>query len=78
MGNKNSKNSISEKDFEILKKIGEGGFGNVYLVRKKDTQKVYALKYVAIEDMLQRKAMSYVYQELEVLKKVKNKYVIQL
>ena len=31
-------------DFEMLKLIGTGSYGKVMLVRKKDTQIVYAIK----------------------------------
>lgn len=31
-------------DFEIKKVIGKGSFGKVYLVAKKDDNKVYAMK----------------------------------
>ena len=31
-------------DFELLKKIGQGGFGEVYLSKKKDTGEVVAMK----------------------------------
>lgn len=33
-------------DFELLKKIGQGGFGEVYLCRKRDTKEVLALKII--------------------------------
>ena len=36
----------SLKDFEIMKKLGEGAFGQVYLVRRKIDYEVYALKKV--------------------------------
>lgn len=35
---------ISKEDFYILKVIGRGSFGKVYLVRKKDTGLPYAMK----------------------------------
>jgi hypothetical protein len=35
---------ISKDDFYILKVIGRGSFGKVYLVRKKDTSIPYAMK----------------------------------
>jgi len=35
---------ISKEDFYILKVIGRGSFGKVYLVRKKDTGIPYAMK----------------------------------
>ena len=37
-------NKINLKDFELIKVIGRGSFGKVYLVRKIDTQKYYAMK----------------------------------
>ena len=32
------------KDYQIIKEIGEGAFGSVYLVQKESTSKLYALK----------------------------------
>jgi serine/threonine protein kinase len=34
------------KGFEIIKKIGEGAFGQVYQVRRKLDNEIYALKKV--------------------------------
>lgn len=41
-----SKNKISLNDFNLLKTLGKGGFGKVYLVEKKDTKELYALKTI--------------------------------
>lgn len=35
----------------MLNKLGEGGFGTVLLVRKKDTGKLYALKVLVKKNM---------------------------
>jgi serine/threonine protein kinase len=40
--------------FEIVKVIGRGSFGKVYLVRKKDDGKVFAMKTLK-KDMILRK-----------------------
>lgn len=37
---------LSIDDFDLLKVIGKGSFGKVMQVRKKDTQKIYALKAI--------------------------------
>ena len=37
-------NEINKQDFKILKVIGRGSFGKVYLVQKKDNDKLYAMK----------------------------------
>lgn len=39
-------NSLSYKDFDIVKDLGSGSFGKVQLVRKKTDQKLYAIKSV--------------------------------
>ena len=33
-------------DFEILKELGSGSFGNVYLVKHKETKAEYAIKAI--------------------------------
>ncbi|KAJ1626859.1 ankyrin repeat-containing domain protein [Pavlovales sp. CCMP2436] len=38
-------------DYEVLSKIGEGGFGTVLLVRKRRTGKLYALKVLVKKNM---------------------------
>ena len=42
--NKHKNNHLRKSDFEILKLLGEGSFGKVYLVRKKDTGNLHAMK----------------------------------
>ena len=39
-----SSNGVNKQDFKILKVIGRGSFGKVYLVQKKDDEKLYAMK----------------------------------
>jgi len=40
----NQEIKVTIDDFNILKVIGRGAFGKVMLVEKKDTKKMYALK----------------------------------
>ena len=40
---------ISKDDFQIIKVIGRGTFGKVFLVRKRDDNKVYAMKVLKKE-----------------------------
>lgn len=42
----NTSKKTEVTDFELLKKIGQGGFGEVYLCRKRDTKEVLALKII--------------------------------
>ena len=38
---------ISKDDFEMVKVIGRGGFGKVYMVRKRSNGKIYAMKVLS-------------------------------
>ena len=38
---------ISKEDFNIIKVIGRGGFGKVYMVKKHTNAKVYAMKVLS-------------------------------
>ena len=44
---KKQENAVpSLRDFEFIKVIGKGGFATVYMVRKRTTGKLYAMKTV--------------------------------
>ena len=45
---------ISKDDFLILKVIGRGSFGKVYLVRKKDTGIAYAMKILKKDQLIKK------------------------
>lgn len=45
---------ISKDDFYILKVIGRGSFGKVYLVRKKDTGIPYAMKILKKDQLIKK------------------------
>lgn len=44
-------NQSSLKDFDVLNKLGEGAFGQVFKVKRKKDAKEYALKKVKIGAM---------------------------
>lgn len=37
-------------DFTVLKVLGQGAFGKVYLVKKKETDNLYAMKIVQMKE----------------------------
>jgi serum/glucocorticoid-regulated kinase 2 len=42
----NGQNKLTINNFNLLKTLGKGGFGKVYLVEKKDTKELFALKTI--------------------------------
>jgi len=54
-------------DFDILKLIGKGTFGQVYQVRKKDTQRIYAMKVLQKKVIVQKKEVAHTVGERNIL-----------
>eukprot|EP01006_Ploeotia_vitrea_P059645 TRINITY_DN73623_c0_g1_i1.p1 TRINITY_DN73623_c0_g1~~TRINITY_DN73623_c0_g1_i1.p1 ORF type:complete len:102 (+),score=14.97 TRINITY_DN73623_c0_g1_i1:1-306(+) len=43
---------VSPDDFVVLRQLGRGDVGRVYLVQKRDTEELFALKMLKKKDML--------------------------
>ncbi|KAL8183909.1 UNVERIFIED_CONTAM: hypothetical protein K2H54_001008 [Gekko kuhli] len=59
--------NLRRDDFEILKVIGRGAFGEVAVVRMKDTNKVFAMKILHKWEMLKRAETACFQEERDVL-----------
>lgn len=68
MGIRKFKSDLSIKDFRIVRKLGKGRFGNVYLAQDKLTGFLVAIK------SLQKKAI----KENDMIRQVKQEIKIQL
>ncbi|KAJ2902568.1 Serine threonine-protein kinase sck1 [Zalerion maritima] len=55
------------EDFEILRLIGKGTFGQVYQVRKKDTKRIYAMKVLSKKVIVQKKEVAHTVGERNIL-----------
>jgi serine/threonine protein kinase len=62
----------SMEDFELMKVIGRGGFGKVMQVKKKDTGRIYAMKTIRKESVIQREEVVHTKTEKNVLAKYSN------
>ncbi|KAI2011685.1 Serine/threonine-protein kinase [Ophidiomyces ophidiicola] len=64
---KTDKKHFGPNDFQILKLIGKGTFGQVYQVRKKDTQRIYAMKVLSKKVIIQKKEVAHTLGERNIL-----------
>jgi len=69
---------LGKDDFEPLKKIGQGAFGEVRLVQKKDTGHVYAMKILRKMDMLAKDQVAHIRAERDILEKADNPWVVKM
>ncbi|CAG0897346.1 unnamed protein product [Cyprideis torosa] len=65
-------------DFEPIKVIGRGAFGEVRLVQKKDTGHVYAMKILRKADMLEKEQVAHVRAERDVLVEADHQWIVKM
>lgn len=64
---KTAKRHYGPQDFEVLRLIGKGTFGQVYQVRKKDTNRIYAMKVLSKKVIVQKKEVAHTVGERNIL-----------
>lgn len=69
---------VNESSFEILKLLGKGYFGRVFLVEKKDTKDLYALKVISKLDVIKRKFFDSLVNEKKIMEAIDHPFVIKL
>ena len=65
-------------DFRTVKVIGKGSFGEVRVVQKVDTGKIYAMKTLRKSEMLKKDQLAHVRAERDVLAESNSPWVVQL
>lgn len=71
--------TLTIEAFDLLKVIGKGSFGKVMQVRKKDTQRVYALKTIRKAHIASRPGeITHILAERTVLALVNNPFIVPL
>ena len=75
---KNTKTKINFNSFEILEKIGDGGFGKVFKVRQKKTNNIYAMKVLSKAFLIKMNQLHYAITECNVLKSSNCPFIIKL
>lgn len=77
---RNRRNKMSVDTFEQLDIIGRGAFGEVRLVRERDSRQVYAMKKLRKSEMVSKGQVHHVRAELDVMSQVddSNPWVVKL
>eukprot|EP01022_Parablepharisma_sp_SALTPOND_P013318 TRINITY_DN1774_c3_g1_i1.p3 TRINITY_DN1774_c3_g1~~TRINITY_DN1774_c3_g1_i1.p3 ORF type:complete len:406 (-),score=68.49 TRINITY_DN1774_c3_g1_i1:169-1386(-) len=69
---------VTLADFKIIKKIGKGAFGTVYLVEKIDNGNLYAMKQLRKDFIIKNDALVCAKLEKEVLKRTHHPFLVSL
>ena len=76
--NKNEKDKINYKSFELLELIGGGSFGKVFKVRLKSTNEIFAMKVLNKSYLLKKKLLRYAITECNILKESNSPFILKL
>ncbi|XP_048844194.1 serine/threonine-protein kinase 32C-like [Brienomyrus brachyistius] len=72
------KEDVNFDHFQILRAIGKGSFGKVCIVQKRDTEKMYAMKYMNKQQCIERDEVPNVFRELEILQDIEHVFLVNL
>ncbi|XP_027945321.1 serine/threonine-protein kinase 32B isoform X2 [Eumetopias jubatus] len=64
--------------FQILRAIGKGSFGKVCIVQKRDTKKMYAMKYMNKQKCIERDEVRNVFRELQIMQGLEHPFLVNL
>lgn len=75
-GEKLPTTQVSLSDFELLKKISSGAYARVFLVKKKITSDIYAMKVLHKDDLRQKNQLQRILLEKDILFQFSSEYLV--
>ncbi|TDH70460.1 hypothetical protein CCR75_001562 [Bremia lactucae] len=69
---------VSISDFDLIKVIGKGSIGKVFLVRKKDTHVVYAMKVLRKKNVVRHGLEEHIKTERLILEEIDHPFIARL
>ncbi|ESO07498.1 hypothetical protein HELRODRAFT_190966 [Helobdella robusta] len=73
-----NKSRMHYDDYEMIKTIGRGAFGEVRLVRNKLTKSVYAMKMLSKFEMIKRSDSAFFWEEREIMAHANSDWIVKL
>ena len=72
------RSKLGAADFEAIKVIGKGAFGEVRLVQKVDTGHIYAMKVLRKSEMVSKEQVGHVRAERDALVEADHQWVVKM
>ncbi|EPX72743.1 AGC/NDR protein kinase Sid2 [Schizosaccharomyces octosporus yFS286] len=69
---------ISHGDFQTITQVGQGGYGSVWLARKRDTKEIVALKIMNKSVLLKMDEIRHVLTERDILTSANSEWLVRL
>eukprot|EP00033_Pygsuia_biforma_P002838 GCRY01003132.1.p1 GENE.GCRY01003132.1~~GCRY01003132.1.p1 ORF type:complete len:466 (-),score=125.37 GCRY01003132.1:6-1403(-) len=69
---------ISMSDFDLLKVLGKGSYGKVMQVRKRDTGRIYAMKVMKKQAIIESNEVDHILSEKQILQHIKSPFIVGL
>ncbi|TMW68666.1 hypothetical protein Poli38472_006134 [Pythium oligandrum] len=69
---------IGMQDFEILKMLGKGSFGKVYMVRRKHDGEIMAMKVLRKSELVKRSQVNHTMTERRIMSSVQHPFIVAL
>ncbi|CAI2369649.1 unnamed protein product [Moneuplotes crassus] len=76
--NQAKQGKTSKEDFNMMKVIGQGSYGKVFLVQHKKTGISYAMKMLKKADLKKRNQVEHTMAERRILEKIKHPFIVSL
>ena len=74
----NRAGKLTIDDFDLLTVVGKGSFGKVMQVKKKDTNRIYAVKTIRKAHIISRSEVAHTLAERSVLAQINNPFIVPL
>ena len=74
----NDGTKINEDSFKILKMLGKGKFGKVFLSEKKDNKQLFAIKMISKLEIIKRNFFDNLKNEKKIMEQIKNPFLVNM